>query len=263
MKEGARVEIARRVFLITGGSRGIGLATARRLLQDGASVVITGLDRERLDAVRTALGGHPHVQSVVADAASVEDCRLAVQVSLEAFGRLDGLFANAGSYEAMPVEQMTESIWDTTLDTHLKGTFFVAQAAVPALTASRGSIVAMASDAAILGYKGGWAAYCAAKGGIISLARQLALDLAPEVRVNAIAPGPVETDHLLTDLAGSADSDAELRIDPVRALAATLPLKRLIKPAEVADAVIFLLKSEAMTGAVLSLDAGSTAGLLQ
>ena len=257
------MEIARHVFLITGGSRGIGLATAHRLLQDGASVIITGLDRGRLDSVCTALGSHPHVRTVVADAASVEDCRLAVQVSLEAFGRLDGLFTNAGSYESMPLEQMTESMWDTTLDTHLKGTFFAVQAAVPLLKEACGSIVTMASDAAILGYKGGWAAYCAAKGGIISLTRQLSLDLAPEVRVNAIAPGPVETEHLRADLARSADPGAEKWIDPVRALAATLPLKRLITPTEVADAVIFLLKSEAMTGAVLSLDAGSTAGLLQ
>jgi NAD(P)-dependent dehydrogenase (short-subunit alcohol dehydrogenase family) len=257
------VDIAQRAFLITGGSRGIGLATARRLLSDGASVIITGLDPERLDAARIALGGHSRIRAVVADAASVEDCKLAVEVSLEAFERLDGLFTNAGSYEATPLEQMTEEIWDTTLDTHLKGTFFAVQAAAGPLRITQGAVVTMASDAGILGYKGGWAAYCAAKGGIISLTRQLALDLAPDVRVNAIAPGPVATDHLRADLARLAGPDPAPRTDPADALTAALPLKRMITPDEVADAVVFVFKAGAMTGSVLSLDAGSTAGLLQ
>src|SRR5205823_10968855 len=98
-----------------------------------------------------------------------------------------------GNYEAAPLAEVTEDMWDRTVDTHLKGTFFCVQASEPALRATRGCVVTMASDAGLLGFRGGWAAYCAAMGGVVNLTRQLAVDLAPEVRVNALAPGPVGT----------------------------------------------------------------------
>jgi NAD(P)-dependent dehydrogenase (short-subunit alcohol dehydrogenase family) len=119
----------------------------------------------------------------------------------------------------------------------------------------------MASDAGVAGLAGGWAAYCAAKGGVVNLVRQLALDLAPEVRVNCIAAGPVATDHLLEDLSAGTYGGIGHSDDPAKALAATLPLRRLITPEEVADAVVFVASSRSMTGAALGLDAGTTAGL--
>jgi 3-oxoacyl-[acyl-carrier protein] reductase len=121
--------------------------------------------------------------------------------------------------------------------------------------------VTIASDAGLLGFRGGWAAYCAAKGGIVNLTRQLAVDLAPEVRVNAVAPGPVGTEHLYEDLAAAAYGGFEQAVDPVQALIDTLPMRRIVTPEEVADAVVFAASAPSMTGAILSLDAGTTIAL--
>src|SRR6266511_615434 len=266
--------------LITGGTRGIGLATARRFLELGARVTIGGLRREsvqraagglRRESVQRAAGGlrresvqraageldaGDRLAQVVADVFHTEGCR-----ATEAFGGVDRLFANAGNYDSVPLEEVTEEFWDRTLATHLKGLFFCVQAALPALRSSRGAVVAMASDAGVAGLRGGWAAYCAAKGGVVNLVRQLALDLAPEIRVNCIAAGPVATEHLFHDLADGSYGGIGGVDDPAKALAGTLPLRQLITPDEVADAVVFLAASRSMTGAALSLDAGTTAGL--
>lgn len=247
--------------LITGGSRGIGLATARLFVSKGARVTIGGRDPERLRQARVNLGAVDHVVTVAADVASVEGCRASVGAAVDAFGRLDVLFTNAGDYRAAPIARVDEALWDSTIDTHLKGTFFCVQAAAPLLREAQGSVVAMASDAGVLGLRGGWAAYSAAKGGVVSLTRQLAVDLAPNVRVNAVAPGPVGTEHLFADLADGSYGGVEGAQDAARAVAESLPLRRLITPEEVAEAVLFLAMNRAMTGVVLSIDAGTTSGL--
>jgi NAD(P)-dependent dehydrogenase (short-subunit alcohol dehydrogenase family) len=247
--------------LITGGTRGIGLATARRFLDLGARVTIGGRRAAGVERAAASLDAGDRVASVAADVSTAAGCRTTVAAATTAFGGIDVLFANAGNYDSVPLEEVTEEHWDRTMATHLKGLFFCVQAAVPALRASRGAVVAMASDAGVAGLAGGWAAYCAAKGGVVNLVRQLALDLAPKVRVNCIAAGPVATDHLFEDLAAGTYGGVGPADDPAKALAETLPLRRLITPEEVADAVVFLAASRSMTGAVLGLDAGTTAGL--
>jgi NAD(P)-dependent dehydrogenase (short-subunit alcohol dehydrogenase family) len=259
--EGARVDARGRSVLITGGSRGIGLAAARLFLSLGANVTIGGRDPERLEAARASLAGGDRVSTVAADVASIQGCRATVGAAAEAFGRLDVLFTNAGDYRAAPIGQIDEEVWDRTIDTHLKGTFFCIQAALPMLREASGSVVTMASDAGLLGLRGGWAAYSAAKGGVVNLTRQLAVDLAPVVRVNAVAPGPVGTEHLFQDLEEASYGGVETAEDPVRAVVDTLPLKRLISPEEVAEAVVFLASNGAMTGAILNVDAGTTSAL--
>lgn len=249
------------VVLITGGSRGIGLATAARFLEGGASVVITGRSGERLAAAAAGLAGPDRVATVAADVSTVAGCRAAVAAAGSAFGRLDVLFTNAGDYESAPLAEVTEELWDRTIDTHLKGTFFCVQAAAPALRDSGGCVVTMASDAGLLGLRGGWAAYCAAMGGVVNLTRQLAADLAPDVRVNAVAPGPVATEHLHADLSAAAYGGFEGAGDPVAAMIGTLPLRRLADPGEIARAVCFLAGMPSMTGAILSVDAGTTTAL--
>lgn len=247
--------------LITGGTRGIGLTTARRFLELGARVTIGGLRRESVERAAGELDAGDRLARVVADVSHAEGCRATVAAATRAFGGIDVLFSNAGNYDSVPLEQVTEELWDRTLATHLKGLFFCVQAAVPALRSSRGAVVAMASDAGVAGLRGGWAAYCAAKGGVVNLVRQLAVDLAPEIRVNCIAAGPVATEHLFHDLADGSYGGIGGVDDPAKALAETLPLRQLITPDEVADAVVFLAASRSMTGAALSLDAGTTAGL--
>jgi NAD(P)-dependent dehydrogenase (short-subunit alcohol dehydrogenase family) len=250
-----------RSVLITGGSRGIGFATARRFLSRGANVTIGGRDETRLDAAREALDADRRLATVAADVATVEGCRAAVAAALDAFGRLDVLFTNAGNYESAPLDEVDEELWNRTIDTHLKGTFFCVQAAVPALQEAEGCVVTMGSDAGLLGFRGGWAAYCAAMGGVVSLTRQLAVDLAPRVRVNAVAPGPVGTEHLYEDLASATYGGFEDAEDAARAVVETVPLKRMIPPEDVADAVVFLASARSMTGAILSVDAGTTIAL--
>jgi NAD(P)-dependent dehydrogenase (short-subunit alcohol dehydrogenase family) len=250
-----------RVVLITGGSRGIGLATAQQFAAAGASVVITGRSEEALAAAVTGLGGAGRVRAAAADVGTVAGCRAVVAAATAAFGRLDVLFTNAGGYQSAPLAEMTEELWDQTIDTHLKGTFFCVQAAAPALGDARGCVVTMASDAGLLGMRGGWAAYCAAMGGVVNLTRQLALDLAPDVRVNAVAPGPVGTEQLYADLSGATYGGFEGAGDGVAAMTATLPLRQLIEPDEIARAVRFLAGMPSMTGSVLSVDAGTSIAL--
>jgi meso-butanediol dehydrogenase / (S,S)-butanediol dehydrogenase / diacetyl reductase len=252
-----------RVVLITGGSRGIGLATAERFLDAGASVVVTGRSEAALAAAEAHLPGREHgrVRSAVADVSSIAGCQAAVAAAVDAFGRLDLLFTNAGGYESAPLAEMTEKLWDDTIDCHLKGTFFTVQAAAPALRETGGCVVTMASDAGLLGLRGGWAAYCAAMGGVVNLTRQLALDLAPQVRVNAVAPGPVGTGKLRADLAADSYGGFEDAGDAVAALTGTLPIGRLVEPGEIARAVYFLAGMSAMTGAVLSVDGGTSIAL--
>jgi NAD(P)-dependent dehydrogenase (short-subunit alcohol dehydrogenase family) len=250
-----------RVVLVTGGSRGIGLATAKRFRDGGARVVIAGRSAEALASAAAALGHEGRIATVAADVGTVAGCYAAVDYAVTAFGGLDVLFTNAGNYESAPLGEVTEDMWDRTVDTHLKGTFFCVQAAAPALRAARGCVVTMASDAGLLGFRGGWAAYCAAMGGVVNLTRQLAADLAPDVRVNAVAPGPVGTEHLYADLSAASYGGFEGATDAVQAVTQTLPLRRIIEPDEVARAVCFLAGLESMTGSVLSVDAGTTIAL--
>jgi NAD(P)-dependent dehydrogenase (short-subunit alcohol dehydrogenase family) len=250
-----------RVVLITGGSRGIGLAAAQRFAAAGDWVVIVARGEAALSAAIADVGYPERARGVRADVSLVSGCEAAVAAAIDEFGRLDVVFTNAGGYPCAPLGSVTEELWDQTIDTHLKGTFFTVQAAVPYLRSSSGCVITMASDAGVLGMRGGWAAYCAAMGGVLNLTRQLALDLAPDVRVNAVAPGPVSTQTLLADLSGGTYGGFEASADAAAAVAGTLPLRRLAEPGEIARAVEFLADAPSMTGAVLSMDGGSTIAL--
>lgn len=247
--------------LVTGGARGIGLATARRFLELGANVTIGARTTSNLERAVAELGAGDRLTSVAADVATVEGCRATVRAAEEAFGGVDVLFANAGGYESVPIEEASEELWDRMLDVHVKGYFFCVQAALGSLRASRGVVVAMSSDAGLLGLRGGWSAYCAAMGAVVNLTRQLAIDLAPDVRVNAIAAGPVGTTRLFEDLRTASYGGIGDAEDPVAAMEASIPLGRITSPEEIADAVVFVARTTTMTGAILSVDGGNTAGL--
>ncbi len=176
--------------LITGGTSGIGLETARQFLAEGASVAITGSKAETLEATRAGLGRD--VVAIRADAGDVAGQRAVADAVREAFGGLDVLFVNAGVAEFRPLEAWDEAGFDRSLAVNLKGPFFLVQALLP-LLANPASIVLNTSINAHIGMPSS-SVYAATKAGLLSLARTLSGELLPRgIRVNAISPGPIAT----------------------------------------------------------------------
>jgi len=249
--------------LITGGSSGVGLATAASFLQAGARVMITGRDPVRLEAAVARLTPARGTLSALAgDVRQVGDCEAAVEAVLARHGRLDVLVNSAGVWIEGPSEASTEEEWNRVMDTNLKGTYFMCSRAIPALRRTRGCIINISSDAGLMGLRGA-AIYCASKGGVNLLTKALALELAPDlVRVVAVCPADIDTPMLTAavETYGAADRDGYLRDSLAQYPQG--PHARFIRPEEVAR-LVFYLASEAagaITGALIPIDMGSTAG---
>jgi NAD(P)-dependent dehydrogenase (short-subunit alcohol dehydrogenase family) len=250
------MEFKNQSVLITGGNRGIGLATARLFAQAGARVAIVGRDA---DAGKAALRTLRDALFIQADVTRAADCQRAVDETARAFGALHILFNNAGIIlRNRNVETTTEAEWDATLDTNVKSVFLMSRAALPHLRAAGGgAIINTASYVGLVGFPG-LAAYAASKGAVVNLTRAMALDHAPEnIRVNCICPGSVETDmiHHAWELYGDVTQAARVWADKH-------PLKRIASPEEIARVVLFLASDAAsfITGAALPVDGGITAG---
>jgi NAD(P)-dependent dehydrogenase (short-subunit alcohol dehydrogenase family) len=241
--------------LITGATRGIGFATARAFLDQGARVAISGTTATSVTRARDALG-HERTVAAVGDVGSVAGCQRLVAAAVAGLGGLDVLVNNAGVYVEGPFEAVDEAAWDRVIDINVKGLFFTSRAALPHLRASKGTIVNVASESGVWGYALG-TVYCASKGAVINLTRALAIELAPDVRVNSVGPGPVMTDMTRAQIDGAADPTAH-----ALALNAWAPMKRIATPEEIAQAIVFLASDAAAyaTGANLRIDGGSTAG---
>jgi len=242
--------------LITGSSRGIGLAAARAFLDEGARVAINGRSQASVEAAIDTLGGGERLAAAPGDVASVAACQAVVGRVTEALGGLDVLVNNAGVYAIRSIEDTDEALWDAILDVGLKSAFFCSRAALSALGDSRGAIVNVSSSAGLMGFAG-IAAYCAAKAGLVNLTRALALELAPDVRVNCVCPGPVDTDM------GRVNLDPTLPPSDARAaFEASIPLGRMGEPEEIAEAILWLASgsSSFATGAIVPVDGGRTLG---
>jgi NAD(P)-dependent dehydrogenase (short-subunit alcohol dehydrogenase family) len=248
-----------RVALITGGTSGIGAATALLFAREGAAVALTGRNRERGEEVAgSILDAGGRALFIRADVRVAEDCRRAVELTLERFGRIDVLFNNAGVFHPRTVPECTEEEWDETIDASLKGAFLMSKYALPSMIErGSGSIIHNSSG---WGIQGGdrAAAYCAAKGGFVVMAKAMAIDHGRQgIRVNCVCPGDVDTPML-------AD-DARKRGLPWKeyyAGAANRPLCRVGTPEEIARAVLFLASDDAsfITGEALVVDGGGIAG---
>jgi NAD(P)-dependent dehydrogenase (short-subunit alcohol dehydrogenase family) len=243
-----------RRVLVTGGTRGIGLATVRAFLAAGARVAVNGRTAASVDKALVGLG-----QGAVAapgDVGTLAGCRATVAAALAGLGGLDILVNSAGVFREATVEESDEAFWDQTLDINLKGSFFVSQAALPALRAAKGSIVNIASESGLQGSPR-CAVYCASKGGVVLMTKAMALELAPDVRVNAVCPGPVDTDMLWGGAPAGQQSEAYFA-----GLQGYAPMRRIARAEEIAQAVLYLAAPAAgfITGTTLSLDGGSTAG---
>ncbi len=247
-----------KIALITGGASGIGRASALRFASEGASIVIADINGQEAQLVAReieALGGVCLV--VQADVTSEPDNARAVSETIERFGRLDVVFANAGIGGGDRVADLALERWQAVIDTNLLGVFLTCKQSIPALIESGGgAIVNMASSMA------GWdateqgAAYMASKEAVVGLTRSLAVQLGGHgIRVNAICPGVIQTP--MGRAAGLTDAEIAARY---RRFAQRIPLRRVGQPEDVAAAVAFLASDDArhITGSTLLIDGGQT-----
>lgn len=242
------------VIIVTGAARGIGKATALRLAQNGAALLLNGRESASLEATATAVRAAGAQAAIcAADLRQPDTPALLVAEALAAFGRLDGLVNAAGIAKLTPLLDLDLETWRSFFDLHATPTFLCCQAVARHLVqqGTGGSLVNVSSVAASMAMYG-TGAYAAAKGAVSSFTRVAAVEWAPHrIRVNAVAPGPVATEQL-----------RQVYVGPLYAeRSRSIPLNRLAEPAEVADLIAFLLSPAAqyLTGQVLALDGGASA----
>ena len=245
--------LAGRVVVVTGAAQGIGAACARLLAVDGATIALWDVDAARGEALACELAaGGARATFARCDVSRAADVHAALEATVAAHGRIDGLVSNAGIFRAAPFLEITEADWDAVLDVNLKGAFIVGQTVARQMAAQGGggAIVHMSSVNARLTIPS-IASYNASKGGIDQLTRVMALALAEHgIRVNGVAPGTIATE--LAAKAVLTSDEAKARI------MSRTPMKRLGEPAEIASVVAFLLSDGAsyMTGETVLVDGG-------
>src|SRR5579862_3945488 len=233
-RRGGIMKLAGKKALITGGNSGIGLATARLFISEGAEVAITGRDQKTLHEAVAELGSKAH--GYRADVTVAEDRKQLFADLAKDFGKLDIVFANAGISGPTPTGSTDEAIFENVIRTNLNAAFFTVNSAAPLLN-ENGSVIFNGSVHNYLG-QAGVAAYAATKGGVVSMARSIAADLAPlNIRVNVVAPGATKTPiwNRGPRASISADESAEL----AKAFSSRIPLGRWAEPEDLANAVLF------------------------
>lgn len=238
-----------KIAVITGGSRGIGYATAEAFLREGATVIITASSQESADrAVKKLKDSHPDapVSGIAPNLSSLDSVSEAFRGVVETYGRIDILVNNAGTSERTPFDKYTEELYDKVMDLNVKGVFNATRAAVEfMIPRGSGVILSTSSMVSIYGQPSGFA-YPASKFAVNGITVSLARELGPKgIRVNAVAPGITETDMMKA-----------VPKEIINPLIQSIPLRRLGQPEDIANAFVFLASDEAsyITGVVLSVD---------
>ena len=243
-----------RVAIVTGGAQGIGEAITTRLAEEGAKVAILDMRLEPAQEVAKGLKERGFdALALKADISQKAEIQAAVSEVVSAYGRVDILVNNAAYHRMSKVTEITEEIWDRIIDTNLKGYFLMIQAVVPHMQANNYGKIMNIASAAVYGGVPDQVHYVASKGGVVSMTRALALELAPsKINVNAVSPGTVETTGSKKFLAQFKDI-----------LNQRIPLGRVAQPSDIASAVLFLVSDEAeyITGQCLPVCGGVTIGL--
>ncbi len=249
--QGTDGKLAGKVAIVTGAASGMGLASARRFAAEGARVVVADLDGARAEAAAGEIG-----EAAIAATVDVRDeAAIAAMVAraVDTFGTVDVLFNNAGIAEAVkPLADVDRAEWDLLIAVNLTAVFLCAKAVAPVMKAGGGGSIIVTASIAARRPRAGLAAYVAAKSGAVGLAKELALELAPDIRVNVINPGPAET-PMLEEFGFAADGEQALAN-----LGSALPLGHAITPEDIAAAAVYLASDEArsVTGITLNVDAG-------
>ena len=244
-------QLAGKIAVITGGNSGIGLATAKRFVEEGAHVVITGRREKDLKEAAASIGRN--VTTVAGDVSNLEDLDRLYAVVKEKHGHIDILFANAGAGTIAPLAVATEAHFDQTFDVNVKGMFFTVQKALP-LFKDGGSIILTSSVTNVLGSPG-FSAYAASKAAVRNFARAWTMELKDrKIRVNCVSPGPTETGALQKTTGLTADQAKQAAAE----YALQIPMGRFAKPEEIAAGVLFLATDESsfITGIDLPVDGG-------
>ena len=245
------MKLSEKIALVTGGSRGIGFATAKILSENGATVVITAKNSERL---KKSTLESPNSIGIVADIRNKDDVKNVINKIIEKFGKLDILVNNAGIFPKIKqLHEIDEDDWNEVLDVNLTGQFRFTKEAIPHLQKTSGSIINISSDAGLKAYQGFNAdAYSASKAALILLTKCWALEYAKDkIRVNCICPGVVDTDMTKPFLKTQKDREF---------MDSEHPIGRMGQPEEVAKAVMYFASDDSSwtTGAILAIDGGQS-----
>ncbi|PQA56908.1 glucose 1-dehydrogenase [Siphonobacter curvatus] len=240
-----------KIALVTGGNSGIGYATARELVDEGATVIITGRRKEAIEKAAQEIGAVPFV----ADQANVEDTKALLKQIQQAYGPLDILFINAGiTGELLPIEQMTEANFDAVMNINFRGAYFTLSQSIPLL--KDGASVVILSSMVASTYHPNSSVYQASKAALNSIAKTAANELAPrKIRVNMVSPGPTQTEVMKKAGLDEATLDALYRN-----LTEMIPLRKIGTPEDVARLVCYLCEDSAsfITGSDFVIDGGMT-----